>query len=261
MNVTSPKKGFAMIERMLDLPNNVVGFTASGEVTAEDYEAVLVPAIEEVFRSTKKARLLYVFGKDFKSYTGAAAWEDAKVGLKHLTQFDRVAVVTDTDWIKTLVKAFGFVMPCEVRVFAGEDLSEAHEWILAPAPAGNLSFEFLREQGVLVLRPKGKLDAADFKRVSAAIAPYLEQEGASIGVMIVAERFPGWDGLAAFLAHLRFVEEHRKRIARLAIVTDDTLLSALQHIASHLVVTEARRYRASEEGDALAWVSGRQARA
>ncbi len=246
-----------MIERMLDLPNNVVGFKASGEVTAEDYQSVLVPVIEEVFSRAKKVRLLYVLGKDFKGYTGAAVWEDAKVGLKHLTQFERVAVVTDSDWIKTLVKAFGFAMPGEVRVFDGKDADEAREWIVAPPPTGNLSLEFLREQGVLVLRPHGELDAADFERASAVIAPYLEQEGASIGVMIVAEHFPGWDGLAAFLAHLRFIEKYRKRIARLVIVTNDALLTALPRIASHLVVTEARRYPIGEESDALAWVSGR----
>jgi len=246
-----------MIERMLDLPNNVLGFKASGEVTAEDYQAVLVPALEEVLSRTHKTRLLYVLGDDFRGYTGAAAWEDAKIGLKHLTRFDRVAVVTDVDWIKSSVKAFGFVMPCEVRVFDGNELNEAREWILAPPPTGNLSFEFLREQGVLILRPHGALDAADFGRISAAIAPYLEHKGASIGVMIVAEHFPGWDGIAAFVAHLRFVEEHRKRIARLAIVTNGALLSALPHIASHFVVSEARRYSVGEEGAALAWVSGR----
>ncbi len=246
-----------MIERMLDLPDDVLGFKASGEVTAQDYQLVLVPAIEEMLSRTKKVRLLYVLGDGFKGYTGAAAWEDAKIGLKHLTRFDRVAVVTDADWIKTSVKAFGFVMPCEVRVFGGKDLNEAREWIVAPPPAGNLSFEFLREQGVLILRPNGALDAADFERISAAIAPYLEQKGASIGVMLVAEHFPGWDGLGAFLAHLRFVEEHRKRVARLAMVTNDALLSALPHIASHFIVSEARLYRVGEEDDALAWVSSR----
>ena len=192
-----------------------------------------------------------------KATRAQRAWEDAKVGLKHLTRFDRVAVVTDVDWIKTSVKAFGFVMPCEARVFGSKDLNEAREWIVAPPPTGRLSFEFLRERGVLILRPNGELDAADFERISAAIDPYLEQKGASIGVMIVAEHFPGWDGFAAFMAHLRFIEDHRKRIARLAMVTNGALLSALPRLASHFVVTEARRYPVWKEGDALAWVSGR----
>ena len=41
-----------MIEKIADLPGNVLGFTASGKVTADDYESVLsegmVVGIEEV---------------------------------------------------------------------------------------------------------------------------------------------------------------------------------------------------------------------
>ena len=35
-----------MIELIPDLPENVLGFSAKGEVTVEDYETVLIPAVE-----------------------------------------------------------------------------------------------------------------------------------------------------------------------------------------------------------------------
>ena len=76
---------------------------------------VLVPALEEKLSKYEKVRLLYVLGDDFDKYTGGAAWEDAKVGMKHLTAFDRVAVVTDVDWIESMIKALGFAIPAEVR--------------------------------------------------------------------------------------------------------------------------------------------------
>jgi len=176
-----------MIELISGLPSYVLGFKASGEVSAEDYRTVLVPAIEETLSKTKKVRLLYVLGDGFEGYSGAAAWEDAKVGLRHLTRFDRVAVVTDVDWIENTVKAFGFVMPCEVRVFNNDSLQEAREWIAEPPPVGKLSFEFLDEQRVLILRPHGELHVADFERVAAEIDPYIEKHGKLSGVMIVAE--------------------------------------------------------------------------
>ncbi|MGB5366203.1 MAG: STAS/SEC14 domain-containing protein, partial [Polyangiales bacterium] len=86
-----------MIELMTDLPDRVLGLRARGEVTADDYRTVLVPAIEERLSKHRKVRLLYVIGDEFKGYSGGAAWEDAKVGMKHLTSFERVAVVTDVD--------------------------------------------------------------------------------------------------------------------------------------------------------------------
>lgn len=78
-----------MLKLISDLPDYVLGVAAHGEVTGEDYESTLVPAIEKITASHRRLRLLYVLGSDFKGYTGAAAWEDAKVGMRHFTAFDR----------------------------------------------------------------------------------------------------------------------------------------------------------------------------
>ena len=56
-------------------------------------------------------------------------WDDAKVGLQHLTAWERVAVVTDVGWIRTAMKAFGFVMPGQVRVFSNSELTAAQQWL------------------------------------------------------------------------------------------------------------------------------------
>lgn len=248
-----------MIERMPDLPDHVLGFVATGEVSAEDYRSVLVPALEQALARTRKVRLLYVLGEAFTGYSGAAAWEDTKVGLEHFTRFERVAVVTDVGWIVHAVKAFGFLVPCEVRVYDNACLDEALRWISEPPATGELSFEFRDAEGVLILRPGGPLDVADFERVAGAIDPYVAQHGRLRGVMIVAEHFPGWDDLAAFAAHVRFVKDHRKKIERLAIVSDDRLLSAMPHIANHFLVRKARHFALQEQDSAEHWILTGQA--
>ncbi len=244
-----------MLTSIPNLPANVLGFTASGKVTAEDYQSVLVPAIEEKLGKLDRVRLLYVLGKEFEGMSGAAAWEDAKVGLEHLTQFSRVAVVTDVDWIATSVKAFGFAMPCKVRVFGNTELQEATRWICEPPVTGSLKFDFLDQQGILILRPQGELDAADFTHISSQIDPHIEKTGKLEGVMIVASKFPGWDSLSAFFAHLKFVRERQHKIRKLAIVSDDRLLSAMPRIANHLLAPETRHFPMDHEHEALAWVS------
>jgi len=243
-----------MIELMTDLPERVLGLRASGQVTAEDYKTILVPAIEEKLTQHRKVRLLYVIGDEFKGYTGGAAWEDAKIGMKHLTSFERVAVVTDVDWIESMVKAFGFAFPGEVRVFDDDDLDEARRWISEPPSAGHLSFELIGDKNVLILEPKGELEAADFERLSQKIDPHIDVTGALNGMMIVAEHFPGWDDFAAFSSHLRFVRDHHKKIRRVAIVTDDRVVSTLPRIASRFVEAEIRAFPMSARDEALLWV-------
>lgn len=243
-----------MIEVMTDLPERVLGLRATGEVSANDYRTVLVPAIEEKLTKHKKARLLYVLGDDFEGYTSGAAWEDAKVGMKHLTSFERVAVVTDVDWIEKMVKAFGFALPGEVRVFDDDDLDEARIWISeAPSP-GHLSFELIEERGVLIMQPHGELEAADFERLKARLDPYLQEAGVLGGVMIVAEHFPGWDDLAALTSHVRFVRDHQGRIRRVALVTSDRLVSSVPRLASRFVGAEVRAFPMQARDEALLWV-------
>ena len=38
-----------MIEKIPDLPDSVLGFTAKGTVTEDDYESVIIPAVEAMF--------------------------------------------------------------------------------------------------------------------------------------------------------------------------------------------------------------------
>jgi hypothetical protein len=118
-----------MLERMKGLPENVLGFEAKGEVTGVDYESVLIPAVNEMLARQKSLRFLYHLGNEFTGFHAKAMWDDAKVGLQHFTAWERVAVVTDVGWIRTGMKAFGFVMPGQVRVFSNSELSEARQWL------------------------------------------------------------------------------------------------------------------------------------
>lgn len=118
-----------MLELIPTLPDHVVGVVASGEVTASDYETVLIPAIESVLARTGKIRTLYQVGPAFKSFTAGAMWDDMKVGLAHWQDWEKVAVVTDVEWIANATRFFGFALPCPVKVFANQDFAQATRWV------------------------------------------------------------------------------------------------------------------------------------
>jgi hypothetical protein len=118
-----------MLERIRDLPENVLGFSAKGTVTADDYETVIIPAVEAMFAQEGKVRFLYHLGEDFNGFEAAAMWDDAKLGLKHFSGWERVAVVSDVEWVRWAVKVFGLAMPGHVRVFQNRDLAEAQRWV------------------------------------------------------------------------------------------------------------------------------------
>lgn len=118
-----------MLQLIENLPGNVVGIRAIGEVEDDDYEEVLVPAIETARAEHDKIRLLYVLGEEFTGYEADAMLEDAKLGARTFTAYDKIAVVTDATWLQRTVKAFGWMMPGEVRTFHTDALDDATGWI------------------------------------------------------------------------------------------------------------------------------------
>ena len=118
-----------MVEKIPDLADNVLGFTAKGTVTANDYESVIIPEVEGLFSRHRKVRFLYHLGEDFSGFEAAAMWDDTKLGLKHLTGWERVAVVSDIEWIRAAIRVFGLAIPGHVRVFHNREFAEAVRWI------------------------------------------------------------------------------------------------------------------------------------
>lgn len=118
-----------MLELIDDLPDHVVGVRAVGEVTADDYDTVLEPAIDDRLQRHEKVRFLYVLGPEFTGYEPGAMWEDAKLGLRTVTAYDRIAVITDVDWLRRTVDAFGWLLPADVRVAHVDEIDDAIRWL------------------------------------------------------------------------------------------------------------------------------------
>lgn len=117
-----------------------------------------------------------------------------------------------------------------------------------------LDFHLDQTAGILRIEPKAALTAADFKAVAGQVDAYLATHPRLNGLMLSAEHFPGWDSFAALMEHLRFIREHQKRIARIAVLTDNALLKILPQIAAHFVAPEIREFALGEQDQALAWL-------
>jgi SpoIIAA-like len=118
-----------MIEILSGLPDNIVGVRAKGRVTKKDYDEILVPKVEDAFGRHPKLRCLYEIGPEFSGMDPGAVWEDLKVGFGHLTGWERIAVVTDVEWIRQAINVFRFLVPGKTRLFDAAQAAEARRWI------------------------------------------------------------------------------------------------------------------------------------
>jgi len=122
-----------MIELLKGFPDNVVAIACHGEVTKKDYDEALIPAVEKALKAHDKVRLLYEVGPDFTSYDAGAAWEDFKVGMEHYSRWERVAVITDVEWIKLAMRLFSVFLPGAMRVYPSAEAAKARLWITQAA--------------------------------------------------------------------------------------------------------------------------------
>ena len=120
-----------MIEHLSNFPDDVLAFICKGRVTKADYDSVLVPAVVKALEKQKKVRLYYETGADFSGIDPGAVWADFKLGMEHLTRWERVAVVTDVEWIKQTMRLFSFLMPGVTKSFPTSEAAQAREWIIA----------------------------------------------------------------------------------------------------------------------------------
>ncbi|MBD3923879.1 STAS/SEC14 domain-containing protein [Nocardioides cavernae] len=117
-----------MIRVLSDLPAGVLGLEAIDDVEEQDYRDVLVPAVEEAIAEHGKVRLVYVLGPEFDEYEKEAVWEDLKLGARHASSFERIAVVTDAPWVGPAMRVFSILFPGQARAFPLAQREAATQW-------------------------------------------------------------------------------------------------------------------------------------
>ena len=117
-----------------------------------------------------------------------------------------------------------------------------------------LDFAMLEPGGILQVTPSGALTAEDFTDLSGFADAYLEKHDSLAGLLIEAKSFPGWDSFAAFVAHVRFIHDHQRRIQRIAVVTDSPIAHLAELLADPFVAADIRGFAFAQRHAALSWL-------
>jgi SpoIIAA-like len=118
-----------MLRQMNDMPAGTIGFEAVGEVEDDDWKRAVEPLLRREIADGEKVRLLYLLGPEADDVEGDALQADAGFRARHAKAFERVAVVTDENWMKPALRAVSVLMPGSARGFAVHDLPAAKAWL------------------------------------------------------------------------------------------------------------------------------------
>ena len=117
-----------------------------------------------------------------------------------------------------------------------------------------LNVQLNEKESIVTLIPDGALSENDFQLATTIIDPFIEKSGKLNGIIIYVETFPGWDSFAALSTHLKFVNEHHKKISCVAFVTNSLLGGLAEHIASHFVSAQVKSFSFNALDDAKEWI-------
>lgn len=116
-----------MIEHIKNLPENMVGFRASGEVNKEDFD-IVHKKVEQLVDKTGKLNYMLFLDTPPSEFTIGAWWEDALLGIKNITKWNRASIISDSETVDKFTVVFSKVMPGEFKVFQKNDLERAIDW-------------------------------------------------------------------------------------------------------------------------------------
>lgn len=118
---------YSDVEVSADVSSNIVRMHISGKLTADDY-AFFVPELEGLIRQHGKVRLLLDV-EDFHGWTAGALWEYVKFDLKHFRDIERLAMIGDNAWEKSMAAFCRPFTSAKIRYFDREQSEDARAWI------------------------------------------------------------------------------------------------------------------------------------
>ncbi len=222
----------------------------SGEVTDADYKDVLILALDRAIEQDDRIRVIVIFSSDVR-YSVGALFDDAAFGFGHWTGFDRLCVVTDEGWIRTGIKAVGWIMPGAVEVFPLGQEDDARRWL--QESLGTIHQTDLGG-GILHVQLRGKLDPAAYTEEERDLMAFLDRTETP-RLLLDLREFDGWQSLSAIPKHLALVRDVYQAWDRVAMISDKSWQKLGERILDKLR-GPTEFFGPDQEDAAMTWLKG-----
>jgi hypothetical protein len=116
-----------MFELLPESGGNTIAVRVSGTLGDADYEAFL-PRLEELIEEHGPLRML-VDMHSFEGWEDSSTWDDFAFGMKHCSDFERVALLADKIWEDLVPIHTEKLLEAEVRRFPLTSKETAWNWL------------------------------------------------------------------------------------------------------------------------------------
>lgn len=118
-----------MIVKIENVPENMVGFQAIGEVTKREFEQKVIPEMQALAERTGKLNYLMVIDTALQSFIPGAWFQEMLTGFKNTAAWNRTAILSDAESLKSFSNIYSVIIPGEFRGFSKDQLEAAVAWV------------------------------------------------------------------------------------------------------------------------------------
>ena len=231
-----------------------------GEITSEDTARFVAFAADQNAAGEGGNILIDMVSMAGFSWSAVAA-ELAHIPtlMQWLYRLDRIALVADEDWIRSMARLESALLPgVEYAVYDADEAEAARAWVLEESERPHTGAVSARDEGadVVVIELTGRLDRAESENGLDLVRARLDVTGAR-RLMVVVRKWHGFDPDAALSTHVMQGKlELLGRLDRYAVVGGPGWLRQMADTFGGLVKPEVRSFAEGEEAAALAWLRG-----
>jgi hypothetical protein len=180
--------------------------------------------------------------------------------LKYIYGLDRIAVISDEDWMRTAARLESALLPgVEYQVYDDDEADAALAWIMEEAddPHRNAFSELdLGDPSIAAFQLAGRLDSAESERGIAMVEARIKDPECS-KLMMVIRRWHGFDAELLFdFGLMRSKLGLIDQIERYAIVGGPDWIGGTAQLMGKLVKPKIHAFDLDEQDKAVAWLSG-----
>jgi hypothetical protein len=247
------------IEKVED--TNIYEFTINGPIDKESVED-FYKLLELKSEDHQKIRLLGTI-KDFPSFKDFKAFSSTlKMKMKAISNIDKNAILSDKDWIETLLPIGNFLTPgIPMKCFDLDEREKALTWLKIQDIKTYSEEEYLTKLNIKNIEGTniysftldGKIDEGGM----TAFYNILKDKSrvGKINLMAILKEVDGFDSFKAFTEGLKVDFAAIGNIEKYAIVTDKKWIQKLAEIESIIVPgITIKGFSLHDEEEALSWL-------
>jgi hypothetical protein len=240
---------------------NIYEYSIEGAIDKESMSELL-NVIENASKNHEKIRLIGRMNEFPKFESFDAFTETAKLKMKAVGNVEKMAIVTDKDWLENFIEFADFMTPnMPLKDFETDEYDEALAWIKQDEVKTfdeneyltKMDMQHIKGSNIYTFTIDGEIDAAGLKALQEVLEK--EKNNGKIKLLVNYVGFDGFDSFSAFINGFKTDFAAIGNVEKYAMLTDKNWIKNILELENKLFSSlNIKVFALDEKEEAMAWL-------